>query len=95
MFLILISIFYIEPRPRSVSNHSGGSSGQRYGGSNNSINQTVPERKTATPNSETKMPLYSNIEYSFLQNNAQMLPLHQYILEQAKLSGTLATTGCG
>lgn len=79
-----------ESKARSVCNHSGGSN-PRYGGSNNSINQSsIPERKTATPNTDsTKMPLYSNIEYSFLQNNAQMLPLHQYILEQAKLSGSL------
>ena len=41
-------------------------------------------------------PLYSNLEYPYLADSelhSHVLPLHQYILEQAKLSGMTAFRG--
>lgn len=83
------SVFFILEfsKVRSVSNHSTSSSNQRnYNGSNNSISNI--EKKSITPNSENKIPLYSNIEYyPFSQNHAEIFALQQYMVEQAKSLG--------
>lgn len=84
--LLRFSCISEPPKVRSISNHSGTSSSQRcYSGSSSSI-QNV-DKKTASPIVDVKVPLYSNIKYSFPQNHSPMLPLDQYIREQAVLSG--------
>ncbi|XP_050437362.1 rho GTPase-activating protein 39 isoform X2 [Adelges cooleyi] len=63
------------PKTRPVSNHSSSSS-QRGGAVRKSISPATSDKKPA--------PLYSNIDMF----EGRILPLHQYILEQRKLSGS-------
>ncbi len=48
------------------------------------------DKKSATPNSEVKMPLYSNIDYRICpQDHTDILALQQYMVEQAKSLGSI------
>jgi len=74
--LIKIKIPLIDPKVRPVSNHSSSSS-QRGGAIRKSISPATSDQK--------QIPLYSNLDMF----EGRILPLHQYILEQAKLSGII------
>lgn len=74
-FKILKNIYLLDLKvARPVSNHSSSSS-QRGGVVRKSISPAITDQK--------QTPLYSNLD------EGRILPLHQYILEQAKLSGIL------
>lgn len=57
-----------------IPNHSSSSS-QRCGAVGKSVSSATADQK--------QIPLYSNLD------EGRILPLHQYILEQAKLSGII------
>lgn len=86
MTVLIYCILLESSKIRSILNNSETSSSQRcYSGSSSSI-QNV-DKKSPSPIVDMKVPLYSNIKYSFAQNHSPMLPLDQYIREQAVLSG--------
>lgn len=59
---------------------------RRYTGSNNSI--PGGDKKSVTPNSELKIPLYSNVDYRPFVHDHEILALQQYMVEQAKSLGS-------
>lgn len=84
--VLIYCVLLESSKIRPILNNSETSSSQRcYSGSNSSI-QNV-DKKSPSPIVDMKVPLYSNIKYSFAQNHSPMLPLDQYIREQAVLSG--------
>lgn len=87
IYLRIFPALFLETLPsQSASNHSTRSDTKNYTGSNNSI--PVIEKKSATPNSEGDVPLYSNIDYHpYAQNRADILALQHYVVEQAKSLG--------
>lgn len=89
--LRLSSVLFSETLPsQSASNHATKSDAKHYTGSSNSL--PVIEKKSATPNSEGDIPLYSNIEYHpYAQNRADILALQYYVVEQAKSLGKWRT----
>lgn len=67
-------MYLLDPKARPISNHSSSSS-QRGGAVRKSVSPATSDQK--------QTPLYSNLDMF----EGRILPLHQYILEQAKLSG--------
>lgn len=70
----------LDLKARPVSNHSSSSS-QRGGPIRKTVSPATSDQKQTTP-------LYSNLDMF----EGRILPLHQYILEQAKLSGILLSS---